>query len=46
MRMLVRGIGEATGVTQRSMDVINEYGLDQHGYHVEPGTDAEWIASI
>lgn len=46
IRQLVRGIGAATGVTQRSQDVITEYDLAAHGYHVEPGTDAEWITSI
>ncbi len=46
MRKRVQGIGAGTGVTQRSVRVVEAYGLADHGYGVVAGSDAQWIASI
>lgn len=46
MRKRVQGIGAGTGITTRSQQVVERYGLAALGYHVEAGSDEDWIASI
>lgn len=41
MSRLVQGINPGAGISRFSAAMIEAYGLDQHGYHFRPGSEAE-----
>ncbi|HEV7259652.1 MAG TPA: glycine betaine ABC transporter substrate-binding protein [Bosea sp. (in: a-proteobacteria)] len=43
---LVQGIGAGAAITTVSRKALDDYGLSQLGYSLQPGTQAEWVAAL
>jgi len=46
MQRTIRGINPGAGISRFSMSIIERYGLDELGYSLVPGGEADFVASV
>jgi glycine betaine/proline transport system substrate-binding protein len=46
MNKRMQGINPGAGISRFSREMIGAYGLDAHGYHFQPGTEADCFGSF